>query len=210
ERGAPAASRRRQFDLEVLDRTRRMLYHHAQRCPGVEISGHRDHLEHAFISAQRRAQFQRPRVLVRSEVGGLDLRHPAHVIAHHVGTAAAHRDHQQRDPGDHRRQREPDHQPHHRDLPEGLFLDFVHHMGPKKLLSTTWRVLPSSLSTTKRTSERPDTPSRETGTTGTEITDPAGACTRVSLSAIPMPETAGSMVIRKARALSDLFTSLSV
>src|SRR5690606_8638292 len=119
--------------------------------------------------------------LVRPEVGGLDLRHAADIVGHHVGRtlAAGLDDHD--DPRDHHRRGEPDHQPHHRLAPGGrallggLVFFVSHHIGPKKLLSTVSRALPSALSITKVTSCRPRVSPGAGSSTGTESTCAASA-----------------------------------
>src|SRR5690606_14110256 len=186
-----------------------VLQHQPQRGLARELAGGGNDLQHALVRTQHRAQGERTRVLVGPEVGGLDLRNPLHVVAHRVAAAAAGGDDQQRDPGHHRRQRQADHQPHDRQLPEGSFPAIVHRTGPKKLLSTTLRLAPSPSSTMNRMSLRPVAPSRETTTTGTDATAPALACTTAPLSRSSMPGAA-STETRNVRSRSDLFTSLSV
>src|SRR5690606_31918437 len=196
-----------------------------ERRAAVEVAVDRQRLDEAAfgVDAHQRAELVAPRDLVRREVGGLDLRGARDGVDDLVVAVAA-GDEDQADAGDDHRQRQGDHQPHDRHAPGrlpgtgiGIGIGWlagggglVHHMGPKKVLSTVSRVRPSTDSITKRMAWRPRTVSGAPTSSGMEATSPAGTGTTRSPTRSAMPAVAASSVTRKFCLLSDFITSLSV
>src|SRR3546814_2771591 len=110
-----------------------------------------------------------------SDLRGLDLAGALHVVGNRVDAAAARRQHHHPDAAQHRGQRQGDDQPDHRlaqrvamlVVHRGLAIMLVvHHIGPKKVLSTVSLSSPSTLRMVKTTSWRPLTDAGALSTTG--------------------------------------------
>src|SRR5690606_18825627 len=218
--GAPAGLGRLDVEGLVAVFQRRMQQLQPQPGLAVEVAVDRQNLDEPArpVDPGDRAQPHVVRGLVGAQVGGLDLRGALDVVGDNIGRTLATGQDDHDDPGDHDRHGQPDHQPHHglapgrRPGPGFLLVLFSHHIGPKKLLSTVSRALPSALSITKVTSWRPRVSAGAVSSTGTESTcaGPASTCTRPPPPRSEIAGLADSSVTTYCWAESVLFTSLRV
>src|SRR5690606_26563517 len=146
--------------------------------------------------------------LVGAEVGDLGAaRGAADFVEHRVVAAGAQGHHQQPHAGDDRDRRQHEHQDQDRVAPEGEF--WGHGMGPKKLLSTSWRTCPSADSITKVISCRPDTPAGAAMVSGSDSTC-AGSRATASSAWRVRPSMPLSMAILYCACSPALLMSFSV
>src|SRR3546814_7311958 len=122
---------------------------------------------------------------------------------------AARRQHHHPDAAQHRGQRQGDDQPDHRlaqrvamlVVHRGLAIMLVvHHIGPKKVLSTVSLSSPSTLRMVKTTSWRPLTDAGALSTTGSDSTSSGWARTGCGMSRSTMPGVFDSTSMVNARA----------
>src|SRR4249919_3050155 len=161
----------------------------------IKIAGDRDEVDAAGPDTQDRTELPLLGDGVRSQVADLDLSGLLHRIGDQVVVATAARSRiQQCKCGNHGGQRQRHQQPDH-GLPPGRTRR-AHHIGPKKLLSTTACWLPSRDWITKRSVCRPRMPPGASTTIGCDTTAPAPAAMALASVSMWMPAGAPSRVTR--------------
>src|SRR5690606_30711513 len=155
----------------VLRGLHRMAEHQLQRRAAGEAAADREHLDRAVLLIHThhcRVTAGGGR-LVGAQVGDLGAAGgAAHLVQDRVVAAGAQGHHQQADAGDDGDGGQHEHQDQDRVAPDGGL--FAHGMGPKKLLSTSWRTWPSADSTTNTMSWRPVTPAGAAMVNGSDST----------------------------------------
>src|SRR5690606_729680 len=218
--GAPAQFGRLQLQRHVLGGLDRMAQVQLQRRGRVEVAIDRQHLDQLQlgIDPHDRAELALARGRIGAEVGGLHLRGTLHRVGDGVVVAGVAGDHDHRDATDDRRRDQRDHQPDDRLSPRRRVLGGVlrgcvvgiHHIGPKKLLSTVSRILPSADSITKTTSWRPFNVAGAVATSGNDSTCAAPARTVRAPPSRAMSAWVDCRLTRYSLTSSVLLTSLSV